>query len=231
MPVISYFNLNKIYILNSAFFLTIIFVGIIWMHVLLHAKIALKTNTVCSDPIAKFFNKKAAEKCVLDKMRKDTAWIESKYDKNMILMNDLADERNVKNVDLLEKYKKRNEAVGMNVAASLYKKNKEVQELTIAASNIKNMYSENETGIMSLYDDYSTALANSVNLITELADKISLKLTGGIYVKKKSYIKTRKSLSKSYDKLANQMKKLTTIGATDVGNLSPLTYLQRNGKR
>lgn len=231
MPVISYFNLNKIYIFNSAFFLTIIFVGIIWMHVLLHTKIMTKTNNVCDDPIASFFNKKASEKCILEKMRKDTLWIETKFDNNAKLNNDKAYEKNIKVTDLTEKYRIRNEAAAIDVATGLYEKNKAVQELTIAASNIKNMYSENETGIMSLYDDYSTALTKSVDLIKKLADKISLKLSSNIYVKKKSYAKKRKTLSKYYDKLGNRMKKLTTIGVTDIGFLTPLTYLQRNGKR
>jgi hypothetical protein len=233
MPVISYFNLNKIYILNSAFFLTIIFVGIIWMHVLLHTKIMTKTNNVCDDPVARFFNKKAAEKCILEKMRKDTMWIETKFDNNVVLNNDKADEKNVKIVDLIEKYRTRNEAAGINVAESLYNKNLAVQELTIAASKIKEDYSKTETDIMSLYDNYSTALKESIEYIKKLADIISLKLTSNIYVKKKSYQKKRKSLSKSYDTLAKQMKTMFTRGIVDpnIAFLPPLTYSQRNGKK
>ena len=173
MPVISYFNLNKIYILNSVFFLTIIFVGIIWMHIQLHTQLMTKTNNVCDDPIAKFFNKKAADKCVLDKMRKDTMWIETKIDNDVVINNDKADEKNIKVTDLLNKYKKRNEMIeqsGIDVAASLYEKNKEVQMLTINASNVKEMYSKTETEILSLYDNYSTALKESVEYIKKLAD-------------------------------------------------------------
>ena len=233
MPVISYFNLNKIYILNSAFFLTIIFVGIIWMHIMLHTKIMTETNNVCDDPVAQFFNKKAAEKCLLDKMRKDTAWIENKYDKNMALMIDNANDKNAKIVDLLEKYKKRNEASEIDVATGLYDKNKAFVELSTTVSTIKNMYSENEKDIMSLYDNYSTALKESADYIKKLADKISLKLSGNIYVKSKSYKKKRKSLSKSYDNLAKRMKTMFTSGIVDpsIGFLPPLTYLQRNGKK
>lgn len=235
MPVISYFNLNKIYILNSVFFLTIIFVGIIWMHIQLHTQLMTKTNNVCDDPIAKFFNKKAAEKCVLDKLRKDTMWIETKIDNNVVLNNDKADEKNIKVTDLLNKYKKRNEMIeqsGIDVAASLYEKNKEVQMLTINASNVKEMYSKTETDIISLYDNYSTALKESVEYIKKLADIISLKLSSNIYVKKKSYKKTRKSLSKYYDKLGNRLKTMIYGGVADpnIGFLPPLTYLQRKGK-
>lgn len=232
MPVISYFNLNKIYILNSAFFLTIIFVGIIWMHIQLHTQLMTKTNNVCDDPIAKFFNKKAAEKCVLDKLRKDTMWIETKIDNNVVLNNDKADEKNAKILKLTEKYNDRNTAAGNNVAASLYKKNEAVQELTTAALEIKEDYSKTETDIMSLYDNYSTALKESIEYIKKLADKISFKLTGNIYVKKKSYQKKRKSLSKSYNKLAKRLKVMVDGGVADpnIGFLPPLTYLQRNGK-
>jgi hypothetical protein len=233
MPVISYFNLNKIYILNSAFFLTIIFVGIIWMHVLLHTKIMTKTNNVCDDPVARFFNKKAAEKCILEKMRKDTMWIETKFDNNVVLNNDKADEKNVKIVDLIEKYRIRNEAAGLNVAESLYKKNEEVLALASAASNIKTTYSDTETNIKNLYNDYLVALRDSIDYIKKLADKIALKLSSNIYVKKKSYKKTRKSLSKSYDNLAKRMKTMFSRGIVDpsIGFLSPLTYSQRNGKK
>jgi hypothetical protein len=233
MPVISYFNLNKIYILNSAFFLTIIFVGIIWMHILLHTKIMTKTNNVCNDPVAQFFNKKAAEKCLLDKMRKDTAWIEKKFDNDMVLNNDKADEKNIKILDLLEKYRKRNEDAAIDVATGLYEKNKAVNELTIAASKIKEDYSKTETDIMSLYDNYSTALKESIEYIKKLADKISLKLSSNIYVKKKSYQKKRKSLSKSYDTLAKRMTTMFKSGIVDpnIAFLPPLTYLQRNGKK
>lgn len=231
MQVISYFNLNKIYILNSAFFLTIIIVGIIWMHIQLHTQIMTKTHNVCDDPVARFFNKKAAEKCILDKMRKDTAWIETKINNNVILNNDKADEKNIKVTDLTEKYRIRNEKSGIDVATGLYDKNRAVQELTIAASNVKNIYSENETNIQNLYDNYSTALKESIDYIKKLADIISVKLSSNIYVKNKSYKKKRNSLSTSYDTLAKRMKKLTTIRVTDIGFLKPLTYLQRNGKR
>lgn len=237
MPIISsYFNLNKTYIYNSAFFLTIIFVGIIWMHVFLHTKIMTKLNNVCDDPVARFFNKKAAEKCILEKMRKDTMWIETKLDNTAALNNDKAYEKNVKILDLLDKYRKRNEMIeksGLDVAKSLNDKNIEVIQLTNDASEIKRRYDETETGIMSLYNDYSAALQNSVADIKKLADIISAKLSSNIYVKKKSYKKTRKSLSKQYDNLAKRMKTMAAVGVADpsIGFLTPLTYLQRNGKK
>ena len=240
MPVISYFNLNKIYILNSAFFLTIIFVGIVWMHIQLHTQLMTKTNNVCDDPIAKFFNKKAADKCILDKIRKDTMWIETKIDNNVIINNDKADEKNIKvtdlldkYTDLLDKYRKRNEKSGIDVANGLYKQNEAVGELKKTASVIKGMYYDTETEISSLYDNYSTSLKESIDYIKKLADIISLKLTSNIYVKKKSYKKKRKSLSKSYNKLAKRLKVMVDGGVADpnIGFLPPLTYLQRNGKR
>lgn len=233
MSVITYFNLNQTYILNSAFFFIIIFVGIIWLHLILHSKLMKDSDSLCDDKIAQFFNRQAADKCVLDKARKDTEWIENKYNKNVALMVDMADQKNVKIVDLLDKYRKRNEAAGIDVATGLYKKNQTIIELETTVSNIRKMYSDNEISISRLYNDYSEVLRNSARYIKTLADKISFKLSSNIYVKKKSYKSKRKSLSKSYDDLGKRLKTMVAIGVVDpsVGYLTPLTYLQRNGKK
>ena len=231
MPVISYFNLNQTYLLNSAFFMIIIFVGIFWMHNKLHAKIMTETNNVCNDPVAQFFNRKAGEKCILDKTRKDTTWVENKYDKNMAAMNDKADEENRRILKLTEKYNIRNGNSDIDVANNLYLKNKAVVDLETTVSNIKTLYSENETGILSLYNDYSSALQDSIVYIKNLADKISAKLSSNVYVKK--YQKKRDIYSKSYKNLGKQMKILANTGIIEPGSefLPPLTYLQRYGKR
>jgi len=231
MPIISYLNLNQTYILNSAFFIIIIFVGILWFHLKLHARIMTETENVCNDPVAQFFNKKAAEKCFLDKTRKETAWIEDKYDKNIALMNDKADEENKRILELTEKYNIRNGNSDIDVANNLYLKNKAVVELETTVSNIKTMYSENETGIISLYNDYLSALQNSIMHIKELANKLSFKLNSNIYVKK--FKKKREIYSKSYNKLEKRMKLIAQTGLIEPGSefLPPLTYLQRHGKR
>jgi hypothetical protein len=201
------------------------------MHVHLHASLMKETNNICDDPLAKFFNKKAADKCYLQNMRKETSWVEKNLDKIVADMNDRADDTNKRVLGLTEKYNTRNGNNEIDVANNLYVKNKILVDLSSATTNIKNQYAENEQGITTLYNDYSSVAQNSIATLRDLADKISIKLSTNVYTK--NFKNKRNEYLKTYDRIGNQLKQMVKTGMVNPGDeiLPTLTYLQKHGKK
>ena len=81
MTAVSYFMLNQPYVINTVIFFGTFLIAIVWMHIYLHASVMNEMGATCDDPIAKFFNKKLADRCYVDTITRSATWVDKNLDK------------------------------------------------------------------------------------------------------------------------------------------------------
>lgn len=213
MPIVSYFNLNQIYIINTALFIGTFLIVIVWMHVHLHASVMNDVGATCNDPIAKFFDKRLAERCHVNTIMRDTNWVDKNLDNIVKTLSAREDRVNERALGMYELYNSRNVRDAAAFAKKIEDKQIAMNELQTVVTNIKTGAQENEKSVIKLLDDYQVIAAENIGKLRMLASGIVDKLKRNIYTK--NYKKKRKNYVGAYNKIGAYFKKIGSAEELD----------------
>lgn len=230
MPSISYFILNRTYVLNTAFFLIIILACIFWMHLRLHASLMMETGNVCSDKVAQFFNKTAAEKCIKNDVHEQVESISKKY------MNPVKNEIVGMHKDLSRAANRFNKT---DMFAKIISQQADLTKAQTTVDNVKNKYSENQDSVLQIYNDYLAVIMRNADDLKSEATNYSDYITSLIYntnkktkTKRKEYVKKYENVESDMNKIKNKIFSMPIPPSADTISrltLDKLSDDQRNG--
>jgi hypothetical protein len=206
MTAVSYFMLNQPYVINTVIFFGTFLIAIIWMHAHLHADVMKDLGATCDDPIAKFFNKKLAERCHVDTITKSATWVDNNLDKIVKTLELQQNATNARVLGLYKMYDERNKEKAASYAQRIADKQTAVNDLQNAVNDIKTGVSDNEKNITKFIDDYRELLRENISKLQVLATGFVNKLNRNIY--SKNYKKKRKAYVNSYNKINKYIKKV-----------------------
>jgi len=213
MTEVSYYILNKPYVINTIVFLGAFLVLIVWLHIRLHISVAKDADTACRDPIALFYDRKLAERCYINSVNESTNWVDKNLDKVIDTLNKQQTTANARITGLYTLYKNRNDQRASAFAKRLEDKKLAFDELQSNVDTIKMGVEENERGVVKLLDDYKEVIGENVNKLRTLASGIVDKLRKNIYAK--GYQKKRKMYTGAYKKIDNYLNKINKDGIFD----------------
>jgi len=230
MALVSYFVLNQIYIINTIIFVGTFLIAIGWMHIYLHASIMNDIGATCDDPIAKFFNKKLAERCYVDSISRSATWVDKNLDNIIKTIENKQNDANTRILGLYKMYDNRNKERASAYAQRIEDKNKTLAELQTVVEEIKTGFSDNEKNTSQFINDYRDVIKENVSKLQNLAIEIVNKLNRNIYTKK--YGEKRKMYVKSYEKINGYIKKLNRdrFLETEISELPEIPIEAKKGK-
>lgn len=232
MILVSYYALNKIYIVNTIFFSIMFLIAIGFMHIHLHASIMNDVGATCDDPIAKFFNKRLAERCYVNTINRSATWVDNNLDKIISTIEKKQNDANARILGLYKMYDDKNKANAAARAQYIADKNKSINDLQKVVGDIKTGIEDNEQNVAKFINDYREIVKENVGNLKTLAIEIVDKLKRNIYTK--NYKRQRKMYINSYDKIKKYMKKLDRdrFFETSIGNseLPEIPTEARRGK-
>jgi hypothetical protein len=206
MTEVSYYILNKSYVINTIIFVGAFLIIIAWMHIHLHISIAKDAKTACRDPIALFYDRKLAERCHVNDVNQSTNWVDKNLDKIIETMNAQQTVENARITGLYTLYKNRNDQRAASFAKRIEDKKFAFDELQNTVDTIKTGIEENEKGAAKLLNDYKDVIQENIFKLRELATGIVEKLRRNIYTKgykkkRKRYVSAHKKIDKYLDKI------------------------------
>lgn len=210
MTEVTYYILNKPYVINTVIFLGVFLALIAWMHIQLHISVAKDADTACRDPIALFYDRKLAERCYVNGISESTNWVDKNLDKVIETLNKQQTDANARITGLYTLYKTRNDQRAAAFAKKLEDKKLAFDELQSTVETIKIGVEENEKGVAKLLDDYKEVIGENINKLRVLAFEIVEKLRRNMYTKK--YSKKRKMYTGAYKKIDNYLNKINKDG-------------------
>jgi hypothetical protein len=231
MILVSYFGLNQPYVINTIIFFGTFVVLILWMHIYLHASVMNTIGATCNDPIAKFFNKRLAERCYVDSLNRGSTWVETNLDKIIETIEKRQTETNSRILGLYKLYDDRNKQKAMANVKFIEDKQKALNDLQTVVTDLKTGFSENEENIGNFLSDYRQLIMENVGKLQNLAIEIKNKLQRNIYTKK--WEKDRKKYVTSYGKIQSYIKKLNRDKFMDaeIPEIMDLESYEKTGKR
>ena len=201
---VSYFVLNQPYVINTVIFFGTFLIAIIWMHAYLHADVMKDLGATCDDPIAKFFNRKLAERCYVDTITKSATWVDDNLDKIVKTLELQQNATNARILGLYKIYDERNKEKAAAYAQRIADKQTAVNELQNTVNDIKTGVSDNEKNITKFIDDYREVLRENISKLQALATGIVNKLNRNMY--STNYKDKRETYVKSYNKINEYIK-------------------------
>jgi|LauGreDrversion4_2_1035121.scaffolds.fasta_scaffold00100_8 hypothetical protein len=204
MLEVSYFVLNQPYVINTVIFFGTFLIAIIWMHAYLHADVMKDLGATCDDPIAKFFNRKLAERCYVDTITKSATWVDDNLDKIVKTLELQQNATNARILGLYKIYDERNKEKAAAYAQRIADKQTAVNELQNTVNDIKTGVSDNEKNITKFIDDYREVLRENISKLQALATGIVNKLNRNMY--STNYKDKRETYVKSYNKINEYIK-------------------------
>jgi hypothetical protein len=199
MTEVSYYILNKPYVINTIVFLGAFFVFILWTHIQLHISVTKDTETACRDPVALFYDKKLAERCYVNSINESTNWVDKNLDRVIETLNKQQTAANARIIGLYTQYKSRNDQRALAFSKRLEDKKQAFDELRSNVDTIKTGVEENERSIVKLLDDYKEVIRENVNKLRALALGIVNKLRKNIYTKE--YEENREIYADAYEEI------------------------------
>lgn len=230
MPAVSYFSLNKIYVLNTVIFLVTFIVIVLWMHLQLHSNIMMDLGAACDDPIATFFNRKIAQKCYIDNITQSATWVDKNMDNIVKTLEAQQNSTNARIVGLYKMYEDRNNLRAASYLKRLDDRKQAFDDLQENVNSIKSSVNENQRGLEKLLDDYKDVIRQNINNLRELATGIVNKLRRNIYTP--NYEEKRQKYIGSYNKIGdylNEINKDDFLG-TKIDRLQEIPDDVRNGR-
>jgi len=230
MPAVSYFSLNKIYVINTVFFLGTFLVVILWMHLHLHAKVMTEIGATCDDPIASFFNKKVAQRCYIDTITNSATWVDKNLEKIVSTLEAQQNATNARIVGLYKMYDDRNKLRADAYLKRMDDKKQAFDDLQENVDKIKSGVKENERGLKKLLDDYKDVIRVNINNLRELATGIVAKLKRNIYTP--NYDEERQKYVGAYKKIGNYLNQIDkdAILGTKIDGLEEIPTEAQNGR-
>lgn len=210
MSEVSYYILNKPYVINTIIFLGSFLIVVLWMHIHLHISITKDTDTACRDPIALFYDRKLAERCYVNSISESTNWVDKNLDKVIETLNAQQTAANARITGLYTQYKTRNDQRAYAFTKKLEEKKQAFDELQSTVKTIKTGIEENEKGIANLLDDYKQVIRENVDKMHALASGIVDKLRRNMYTK--GYKKKRKRYVGAYKKIDTYLNQINKDG-------------------
>ena len=174
------------------------------MHAYLHADVMKDLGATCDDPIAKFFNRKLAERCYVDTITKSATWVDDNLDKIVKTLELQQNATNARILGLYKIYDERNKEKAAAYAQRIADKQTAVNELQNTVNDIKTGVSDNEKNITKFIDDYREVLRENISKLQALATGIVNKLNRNMY--STNYKDKRETYVKSYNKINEYIK-------------------------
>lgn len=181
MTEVSYYILNKSYVINTIIFVVAFLIFIAWMHIKLHISMTKDSQTACRDPIALFYDRKLAERCYVNDVTQSISWVDKNLDKVIETMNAQQTEANARITGLYTLYKNRNDQRAASFAKRIEDKKFAFDELQNTVDTIKTGIQENERGTAKLLNDYKEVIRENIFKMRELAAGIVEKLRRNMY--------------------------------------------------
>ena len=153
MLEVSYFVLNQTYVINTVIFFGTFLIAIIWMHAYLHADVMKDFGATCDDPIAKFFNRKLAERCYVDTITKSATWVDTNLDKIVKTLELQQNATNARVLGLYKMYDERNKEKAAAYVQRIADKQTAVNDLQNTVNDIKTGVNDNQKNITKFIDD------------------------------------------------------------------------------
>ena len=229
MTAVSYFMLNQSYVINTVIFFGTFLIIIVWMHIYLHASIMNQMGATCDDPIAKFFNKKLADKCYVDTITRSATWVDNNLDKIVETLEKQQNTANARILGLYKMYDERNKEKAAAYAQRISDKQLAINNLQETVDNIKTNVSDNEKNISRFIDDYRELLKENISKLQLVGTEIVNKLNRNIYTK--NYKKKRTAYVNSYNKINAYIKKINKDRVFDVVTFDELPEISSEAKR
>ena len=231
MTAVSYFMLNQPYVINTVIFFGTFLIAIVWMHIYLHASVMNEMGATCDDPIAKFFNKKLADRCYVDTITRSATWVDKNLDKIVETIEKKQNAANARILGLYKMYDERNKEKAAAYAQRISDKQNAINELQSAVDNIKTGVSDNEKNITRFIDDYRELLRENISKLQVVGTEIVNKLKRNVYAK--DFKKKRAAYVKSYNKINGYIKKINKDRVFEVQGFDELPEIPieaRTGK-
>ena len=203
MTEVSYYILNKSYVINTIIFVGAFLILISWMHINLHISIAKDAKTACRDPITLFYDRKLAERCYVNDVNQSTNWVDKNLDKIIQTMNAQQTVENARITGLYTLYKNRNDQRAASFAKRIEDKKFAFDELQNAVNTIKSGVEENEKGAAKLLNDYKVVIRENIFKLRELATAIVGKLRKNMYTQE--YQDKREIYTDAYEEIDNYL--------------------------
>lgn len=226
MAQVSYFALNQPYVINTVIFFGTFLIVVGWMHIHLHASIMNDMGATCDDPIAKFFNKRLADRCYVNTISRSATWVDNNLDKIISTIEKKQNDANARILGLYKMYDDKNKANAAARVQHIANKNQAINDLQKVVGDIKTGIEDNEQNVAKFINDYRDIVKENVGNLKTLAIEIVDKLKRNIYTK--NYKRQRKMYINSYDKIKKYMKKLdrdrffeTSIGSGGLSSELP----------
>lgn len=210
MTEVTYYILNKPYVINTVIFLGVFLALIVWMHIRLHISVAKDADTACRDPIALFYDRKLAERCYVNGISESTNWVDKNLDKVIETLNKQQTDANARITGLYTLYKTRNDQRAAAFAKKLEDKKLAFDELQSTVETIKIGVEENEKGVAKLLNDYKEVIGENVNKMRALAAGIIDKLRKNIYTKE--YEEKREIYADAYEEIDTYLNQINKDG-------------------
>ena len=230
MPIVSYFNLNQTYVINTVIFFGTFLIAIVWMHVHLHASVMKDMGQTCNDPIASFFNKRLADRCYVDTITRSATWVDKNLDNIVNTLNKRQEATNTRILGLYSLYNDRNKQQASAFAKKIEDKKQAIDELQMTVNDIKTGVTQNEKNVMKILDDYRDVIRDNINKLRMLATEIVNKLNRNVYTK--NYKNERQNYIGAYNKIDNYVRKINQDGLfeTEIDKLPEIPKESRNGR-
>jgi hypothetical protein len=161
-------------------------------------------GATCDDPIAKFFNRKLAERCYVDTITKSATWVDTNLDKIVETLEKQQNTTNARILGLYKMYDERNKEKAAAYAQRIADKQTAVNELQNTVNNIKTGLSDNDKNITKFIDDYREVLRENISKLQALATAIVNKLNRNMY--STNYEDKRETYVKSYNEINEYIK-------------------------
>lgn len=206
MAAVSYFVLNQPYVINTVIFFGTFLIAIIWMHAYLHADVMKDLGATCDDPIAKFFNRKLAERCNVDTITNSATWVDNNLDKIVKTLELQQNATNARILGLYKMYDERNKEKAASYVQRIADKQSAVNDLQNTVKDIKTGVNDNQKNITKFIDDYREVLRENISKLQLLATAIVNKLNRNIY--SPDYDDKRETYVKSYNEINEYIKNI-----------------------
>jgi septal ring factor EnvC (AmiA/AmiB activator) len=227
--VVSYWSLNKTYIIITILVLSVFAYSVAVLHTMFIVEVASHGN--CDDPWALYLNDGIRNKCISTKQSNELKSQQAQFERdteaiaqNISRIKTKIQETDAMHDELQRRIQERNAQKWANVKQT-------ITDLSGTVVSIQTKYRENKDALEKIINDYDTAIQTNAELLVQVGNNLVKKLTQNVYTP--NWAKQRGNLVDAYNTILEYFAKTAdakTSGST-ANPLQPLSAEVMKGKK
>jgi len=235
--VVSYWSLNKTYIIITILVLSVFAYSVAVLHTMFIVEVASHGN--CDDPWALYLNDGIRNKCISTKQTNELKSQQAQFERdteaiaqNIDRIKTKIQETDTMHDELQRRIQERNAQKWANVKQT-------ITDLSGTVVSIQTKYRENKDALEKIINDYDTAIQTNAELLVQVGNNLVKKLTQNVYTP--NWAKQRGNLVDAYNTILEYFAKTSgslsgsaqsgTSGSLVKTPLQPLSAEVMKGKK